>query len=250
VTETRHPRRWRKVLLLGAVLAVAAGVVIGTWFRPAATTQAAPAANPPPAGAVAVAPLPADASATAPAPALQTPPGAAAAEPAPNTDATPAALAVPADASDLSRLRARDLEIPVRGFRASELSDNYTQGRAGGALHEALDIMAPRGTPVLAVEDGRIAKLFLSKPGGITLYQFDPSGEFAYYYAHLDGYADGIAEGGMLRKGQVIGYVGSSGNASADAPHLHFAIYKLGAEKQWWRGTPLNPYNVWRDARP
>ncbi|MDP2032085.1 MAG: M23 family metallopeptidase [Polaromonas sp.] len=246
MTEARTPRRWRQALMLGAVLAVAAGVVIGTWFRPAATTQAPPAANP----AVAVAPAPADASATAPAPALQTPPGAAVAEPAPNTDATPATLAVPADASDLSRLRARDFAIPVRGFSASDLSDNYTQGRAGGALHEALDIMAPRGTPVLAVEDGRIAKLFLSKPGGITLYQFDPSGEFAYYYAHLDAYADGIAEGGTLRRGQVIGYVGSSGNASPDAPHLHFAIYKLGPDKQWWRGTPINPFRVWRDAPP
>ncbi len=227
--------------MLGALLAVLAGGVIGTWFRPAATTQPPAAADLP--AAVAAAPV-------APAAASPTAPGAPPAEPAPNTDATPATPAVPADASDLSRLRTRALDIPVQGFRAAQLSDNYTQGRAGGALHEALDIMAPRGTPVLAVEDGRIAKLFLSKPGGITLYQFDPSGEFAYYYAHLDAYADGIAEGGSVRKGQVIGYVGSSGNASPDAPHLHFAIYKLGPEKQWWRGTPLNPWLVWRDARP
>jgi murein DD-endopeptidase MepM/ murein hydrolase activator NlpD len=245
VTEHRRPRRWRKALALAAVLAVVAGVVAGTRFRPAATTQTPTAANPPP-PAAAVAP----AAVTAPVAAQQTSPGAPAAEPAPNTDPTPAVLAVPADASDLSRLRARGLDIPVKGFTAAQLSDNYTQGRAGGALHEALDIMATRGTPVLAVEDGRIAKLFLSKPGGITLYQFDPGGEFAYYYAHLDAYADGIAEGGMLRKGQVIGYVGSSGNASANAPHLHFAIYKLGPEKQWWRGAPLNPFLVWRDARP
>ncbi|GGB04025.1 hypothetical protein GCM10011496_26250 [Polaromonas eurypsychrophila] len=230
--------------MMGAALAVLAGVVIGTWFRPAATTQAPPAATIP--AAVAVAPT----GVAAPAAVLETPPGAAVAEPAPNTDATPAVLAGPADASELSRLRARGLDIPVKGFSAPQLSDNYTQGRAGGALHEALDIMAPRGTPVLAVEDGPIAKLFLSKPGGITLYQFDPSGEFAYYYAHLDGYADGIAEGGKVRKGQVIGYVGSTGNGSPDAPHLHFAIYKLGPEKQWWRGTPINPFLVWRDAKP
>lgn len=237
MTSARRPRRWRKALLLGASLAVLAGAVIGTWFRPAATTQPQPAM------------VLAAADVTLPAATLQTAPSAPVAEPAPNTDATPAALAVPLDASDLFRLRARSLDIPVKGFVASQLSDNYTQGRAGGALHEALDIMAPRGTPVLAVEDGRIAKLFLSKPGGITLYQFDPGGEFAYYYAHLNAYADGIAEGGMLRKGQVIGYVGSSGNASANAPHLHFAIYKLGPDKQWWRGTPLNPFLVWRDAR-
>ncbi len=162
------------------------------------------------------------------------------------TLATPA----PADISDLARLRARDLGIPVLGFSAAQLTDNFTQARAGGAEHEALDIMAPRGTPVVAVDDGRVIKLFLSKPGGITLYQFDPSGEYAYYYAHLDSYADGIAEGRNLRKGDVIGYVGSSGNASPDAPHLHFAIFRLGIEKQWWRGTPINPFLVWRDAKP
>jgi murein DD-endopeptidase MepM/ murein hydrolase activator NlpD len=231
VTHTRHPGRLRKVWVPVAVLAVAAGLVIGTWFRPAATTHTQPAENP----SQAVAPAPADA-----------------AEPAPNTAVPSVALPVPvADpATDLSRLRARALDIPVKGFSAAQLSDNYTQGRAGGALHEALDIMAPRGTPVLAVEDGRVAKLFLSKPGGITLYQFDPGAEFAYYYAHLDGYADGIAEGSVLRKGQLIGYVGSTGNASAGAPHLHFAIYKLGPEKQWWRGTPLNPFLVWRDGKP
>ena len=152
------------------------------------------------------------------------------------------------DMSDLSRLRMRGLVLPVPTVPASRLSDTYSQARAAGAPHEALDIMAPRGTPVLAVEDGLVAKLFLSKPGGITLYQFDPAGEYAYYYAHLDGYAGGIAEGASLRKGQVIGYVGSTGNASPDAPHLHFAIFRLGPERQWWRGTPLNPFLVWRDA--
>jgi murein DD-endopeptidase MepM/ murein hydrolase activator NlpD len=110
--------------------------------------------------------------------------------------------------------------------------------------------MSARGTPVLAVEDGKVAKLFLSKPGGITIYQFDPASQYAYYYAHLDRYAEGLTEGASLRKGQVIGYVGSTGNASPDAPHLHFAIFKLGPERQWWRGAPLNPYLVWRDARP
>ena len=152
--------------------------------------------------------------------------------------------------ADLSRLRARSLAIPVAEVSAAQLSDTYTQARAGGAPHDAMDIMAARGTPVLAVEDGRVAKLFVSKPGGITLYQFDPGGEYAYYYAHLDRYADGVAEGTLLRKGQVIGYVGSTGNASPDAPHLHFAIFRLGPERQWWRGTPLNPFLVWRDSRP
>ena len=102
--------------------------------------------------------------------------------------------------------------------------------------------MATRGTPVLAVADGRIVKLFDSKAGGKTLYQFDPDETVAYYYAHLEGYERGIAEGLQVRQGQVIGYVGSSGNASPDAPHLHFAIFRLGPAKLWWQGTPVNPY--------
>ena len=151
---------------------------------------------------------------------------------------------------DVLRLRARGLTVPVSGVNAAQLSDSFTQSRSSGTTHEALDIMAPRGTPVLAVEDGRVTKLFLSKPGGITLYQFDPSAEFVYYYAHLDRYADGIVEGDIVTKGQVIGYVGSTGNASANAPHLHFAVSRLRAERQWWRGTAINPFLIWRDAKP
>jgi len=156
--------------------------------------------------------------------------------------------AAPADsAAALGVLRSRGLQIPVEAVTAPQLVDSYEQARSNGARsHEALDILAERGTPVRAVEDGKVAKLFLSVPGGITIYQFDPGNQFAYYYAHLDRYADGLKEGAAIRKGQVIGYVGSSGNASAAAPHLHFAIFRLGAERQWWRGTPLNPFLVWR----
>ncbi len=167
-------------------------------------------------------------------------------------DAPPASM-LPVSAAgdpDMQQLRSRTLTLPVQGVSATQLADTYTQARAAGAPLEALDIMAARGTPVLAVEDGQVAKLFLSKPGGITIYQFDPDTQYAYYYAHLDRYADGVREGSYLRKGQVIAYVGSTGNASPDAPHLHFAVFKLGPEKQWWRGTPLNPFLVWRDAKP
>src|SRR5207244_3033184 len=94
--------------------------------------------------------------------------------------------------------------------------------RRDGIPHEALDIMAPRGTPVVAVDDGTIAKLFRSVPGGLTIYQFDSSGTLAYYYAHLDRYAPGLGQGVAVKRGQPIGYVGSTGNARADAPHLHF----------------------------
>jgi len=135
------------------------------------------------------------------------------------------------------------LLLPVQGITPSELRDTFSDGREGGQRgHEAIDIPAPTGTPVLAADDGRIVKLFLSKPGGITVYQFDPSGRLAYYYAHLERYADGLAEGQAVRRGSVIGYVGATGNANTDAPHLHFAIFRLGPEKQWWKGEPVNPF--------
>jgi len=134
------------------------------------------------------------------------------------------------------------LLIPVQGMQAAKLVDTFTQSRGTGRLHDAIDIMSARGTPVLAVADGRVAKLFDSKPGGLTVYQFDREEKLAYYYAHLDRYAEGLAEGRVLKRGEVLGYVGSTGNASPDAPHLHFAVFVLGPEKHWWQGTAVNPY--------
>jgi hypothetical protein len=134
--------------------------------------------------------------------------------------------------------------IPVAGVAASQLQDTFgdNRGSDGERAHEALDIMAPRGTPVLAASDGKVEKLFTSVPGGLTIYQFDPTRTWAYYYAHLDRYAPGLAEGRQLKRGDVIGYVGSTGNASEDAPHLHFAIFVLGPGKRWWQGTAIDPY--------
>jgi len=137
---------------------------------------------------------------------------------------------------------AQKLLVPVEGIQASALTDTFDQPRGKERHHEALDIMAPKGSKVLAVADGKLVKLFNSKPGGLTIYQFDPSEKFAYYYAHLDRYAEGIKEGMPLKRGDLIGYVGSTGNADPAAPHLHFAVVELTAEKQWWKGTPLNPY--------
>lgn len=134
------------------------------------------------------------------------------------------------------------LIVPVMGIAATQLSNTFDDARGSERVHEALDIMAPRGTPVLAVADGHVEKLFDSKQGGLTIYQFDPSGKLAYYYAHLDRYAPDLAEGRKLRQGEVIGYVGSTGNADPAAPHLHFAVFVLGPEKQWSKGTPINPY--------
>ena len=128
------------------------------------------------------------------------------------------------------------------------LTDTYEQPRGKQRQHEALDIMAAKGTPVLAVADGKVEKLFESKPGGTTLYQFDPGGRYAYYYAHLDRYAEGIKEGMDLKRGQVLGYVGVTGNSDPNAPHLHFAMFELTPEKKWWKGTPVNPFPMMADT--
>ena len=231
----------RTVLALGALLLVAWGVIYGS--RMESTTQAVHATQP----AVPTTPPAAALQRSSPAP-QTTEPLLSVAGSAPSGASPPSPSTPLANDTDISLLRSRALTLPVQGVVAAQLSDTYTQARAAGAPHEALDIMAARGTPVLAVEDGKVARLFPSKPGGITIYQFDPASNYAYYYAHLDRYAEGLAEGASLRKGQVIGYVGSTGNASPDAPHLHFAIFKLGTERQWWRGTPLNPYLVWNDT--
>jgi peptidoglycan LD-endopeptidase LytH len=137
---------------------------------------------------------------------------------------------------------ARTLLLPVLGVSANQLSDTFNETRGGKRRHEALDILAPRGTPVIAADDGTIVKLFNSIPGGLTLYQFDPGERVAYYYAHLESYAAGMAEGKKVRRGEVIAYVGTTGNANPGTPHLHFAIFELGPEKRWWRGTAINPY--------
>ena len=144
-------------------------------------------------------------------------------------------------------LNGRRLSIPIDGISRDQLHDTFDEHRSGGLRrHEALDIMAPRGTPVRAVDGGKVVKLFKSVAGGLTVYQFDPSDTLAYYYAHLDRYAEGLQEGQPVHRGDLLGYVGSTGNASEDAPHLHFAIFRLGPERQWWRGDPINPYLMLR----
>jgi peptidoglycan LD-endopeptidase LytH len=155
----------------------------------------------------------------------------------------PPAPVSPTEAGEIVALRGRDLKLPVDGVDRKDLRNTFAEAR-GSRTHEALDILAPRGTKVRAVEDGRIEKLFTSKAGGLTIYEFDPTETFTYYYAHLDRYEDGLREGQVVKRGDVIGYVGSTGNASEEAPHLHFAIFRLGPEKRWWKGEPINPYLV------
>lgn len=148
----------------------------------------------------------------------------------------------------LAELGLRNLLLPVEGVQREQLHDNFDELRGGSRRHEAIDILAPRDTPVLAVDDGTVAKLFESVGGGLTIYQFDSDVRYCYYYAHLERYAKGLKEGDPLTRGEVIGYVGTSGNAPRDTPHLHFAIYRLGPDRRWWEGEVLNPFPVLRGA--
>jgi len=130
--------------------------------------------------------------------------------------------------------------MPIAGVDPSTVANTFHDKRDGHA-HEAIDISAPRNTPVKAVAEGNVAKLFTSKEGGLTVYQYDNSGQYAFYYAHLDHYAKGLKEGMLLRTGDVLGYVGTTGDAPPNAPHLHFTVFKLVPEKKWWKGTALDP---------
>lgn len=214
--------------MLRIVLVFLAGVLVGANAVYYLMTRQAPPT--PPARPATAVDQPAT-PATAPLPgASPASPGAVSPAPAARL---PAAPATPGPAG---------LVVPVQGMTAAQLADTYTDARSEGRSHEAIDIMAATGTPVLAVADGTVEKLFDSKLGGLSIYQFEPSGKFAYYYAHLDRYAAGLAEGRALRQGEVIGYVGSTGNADVAAPHLHFAVFVLGPERKWWQGTAINPY--------
>ena len=135
-----------------------------------------------------------------------------------------------------------NLIIPVAGVRPEQLRDTFSESRSEGRVHDAIDIPAPLGTPVLAATDGPIVKLFHSEPGGTTIYQLSTDSRFVYYYAHLDRYADGLMEGRLAKQGEIIAYVGDSGNAGAGNYHLHFSIAIISDPKHYWQGVNINPY--------
>ena len=222
------PLRGLMLFLLGAL--VGANAVYFVMSRDRAPAADVPAVSESEPGRVEI-PLPIEGGAAGDAP---RPAAIDAALPPPRVTATGTG-ALPAD-------NGGGLLIPVQGVAVAQLQDTFTDSRSEGRSHDAIDIMAAAGTPVLAVADGPVEKLFDSKQGGLTLYQFNPEGTHAYYYSHLQGYAPGIAEQKMLKRGEVIGYVGSTGNANPAAPHLHFAVFQLGPEKQWWKGEAINPY--------
>jgi peptidoglycan LD-endopeptidase LytH len=214
------------LLVLGAALWASGSInssVMPPWLSHKATAQMqAPPAN-------------LNANATVPGPPVPPPEGAP-----PQPVSTAAGSQGTAD-----RTAPMHLAMPIEGVDPSKLTDTFQEKRDGHS-HEALDILAARNTPVKAVADGNVAKLFTSKEGGLTVYQFDNSGQYAFYYAHLDHYATGLKEGTLLRAGDVLGYVGTTGDAPADTPHLHFAVFKLGPERHWWQGTSLDPLPMLR----
>ena len=163
--------------------------------------------------------------------------------PVPQPQSTPALPSTPSAPRAPLVVAPSGLAIPVVGVKPEQLVDTYTQARANGRVHDATDIMAARGTPVVAAASGTVEKLFFSHGGGgITAYVRSPDGQWQYYYAHLDSYAPGLHEGQQVKQGDPIGHVGSTGDASPNAPHLHFAINRMAPGQRWWQGTPINPY--------
>jgi uncharacterized membrane protein len=158
----------------------------------------------------------------------------------------PGATTTPTDA-DL-HIFSGELAMPIAGIDPAKLHSNFDELRGGTRRHEALDIMSPRGTPIMSAAKGRVLKLFTSKAGGLMVYAADSSQQFILMYAHLDHYEPGLSDGAPLERGQVIGYVGFTGNAIASAPHLHLAFAKSADIKKWWLGTPIDPLPLLRTA--
>ncbi len=214
--------RFRGLIPLAIFVAFIAGALVDGWLRTYGPPQ--------PAKTVAAAP---DAFIAAPSKSIAAPSKSKAAAPAP--------VATTGDTPH-GRLR-----VPIDGRDIESLKGGFAERRDGTRPHEAVDMLAPRNTPVHAVAGGTIAKLFTSKAGGLTVYQFDPAERFVYYYAHLDSYASGLKEGAPLKRGDVVGYVGTTGNAPKNTPHLHFAIVILPPTKEWWKGDPINPYPLLKE---
>lgn len=138
-------------------------------------------------------------------------------------------------------LRSREMMVPVDGVRTADLADTFTARRSGGRAHNALDVMARRGTPVIAADAGKVRRISTNPLGGKTIYVVDRAERFVHYYAHLDQYARGLREGMDVRKGDLLGTVGTTGNAPANAPHLHYQLLRYKDARIWWAGDPVNP---------
>lgn len=246
--------RARVLLIAAAAFAALAALVwylsVGYWSQPATPL-------PPPRGVETITTTPAPTPSTTPAasgtsdptfpndppPSPSPTPFVSPTPPAPSASPT---QGPPPPAGGPASIAPSGLVIPVAGVRPEQLQDTYSDARSEGRRHDAIDIIAPRGTPVLAAADGRVVKLFQSVKGGITLYQIGADDRTVYYYAHLERYADGLTEGHFARRGETIGYVGDTGNATPGNCHLHFQIYTVADPKKFWNGENLNPYELLR----
>jgi murein DD-endopeptidase MepM/ murein hydrolase activator NlpD len=256
VTRSRGPRALTLVALLASFLA---GAAVDRWLRtygpprpvtPAAEDVRLTADTTVTIGANAARPPDANASV----PVIAAAPAAAAPSPLPSSPLPSSASPSPSVASGLGATTGtagsvprQVLRVPIDGVNWQSFKGGFEETRGTSRPHEAVDILEPRGTPIHAVVDGTVVKLFFSKAGGTTIYEFDANGVLCYYYAHLDRYADGLHEGQHLSQGDVIGYVGTSGNAPANTPHLHFAVFQLNADRHWWQGRALDPYLVFKN---
>jgi murein DD-endopeptidase MepM/ murein hydrolase activator NlpD len=248
-----------RVLLIAATLFAALAALVWFlsyryWTQP--VTPLAPpagsaeqAATPPPSASPAATPsvgpsaAPTVSPSSSPTPQPNASPGAS-----PSANASPGAPNSTGGAAQASGAL-QGLLIPVAGVRPEQLQDTFDDARSEGRVHDAIDIIAPRNTPVLAAADGRVVRLFQSVKGGTTLYQLAAADEHVvFYYAHLERYADGLAEGHVARRGETIAYVGDSGNATPGDTHLHFQIYRVADPKHFWTGDNINPYPLLRSA--
>jgi murein DD-endopeptidase MepM/ murein hydrolase activator NlpD len=235
--------------LFGAVAALVWFLSYRYWSQPATPlrppsqdAERLPTPALTPAADLNVSPTPAPGASPTPSPGASPPP--AGASPA----APPQALGLFDDRG--AALASMRLLIPVEGVRPEQLQDTFRDSRSEGRVHDAIDIIAPRGTPVVAATDGRVVKLFKSAKGGITFYQLAAADEhYVLYYAHLERYADGLAEGHVARRGEVVGYVGDTGNATPGNTHLHFQIYRVADPGRFWTGENLNPYPLLRGVQ-
>lgn len=239
IRAVEYRRTWKRLVFLTTFFFASAALTLAVvmWMVSKSRTPA-----PVPAPSPTATPSPA----SSPTPDLTPSPAATLAPPPPQEEPSPAATLAPAPSPEVPF----KLTIPVAGVKAAQLRDTFSEARSEGRVHNALDIMAPRGAEVLAAANGKIIKLFNSVRGGIAIYQLSNDEKTVLYYAHLDRYASGLVEGRVANQGEVIGYVGDTGNAGAGNYHLHFAMWTVTDPKRYWEGVNINPYPLLRGAQP
>jgi hypothetical protein len=240
------------IVILFLVVVALVGALVWSLSSRYGATPVTPITQPPPTVEPTATPIPSSSPSPSVSPTLEASPGVSPSispgvSPSPNASATPAASPSPPQvtqtpASNQPSNTNTQLLIPVAGVRADQLTDTYTQSRSEGRVHNAIDIMAAKDTPVLAAADGTVVRLFQSDKGGTTLYVRGTDDHTIYYYAHLDRYAEGIAENKFVRRGDLIAYVGDTGNAGAGNFHLHFSIWTVVDPKHYFDGANVNPY--------